>query len=593
MGKTLYFVHELALSPHKKFILLASFGTALIIAGLYIWKKNRIFPWVAFIAYSGLSFLFYADVVYSRYYYAILKIELIVHAGQIRDIKDSILSLIYLTDIWYFVDIPFIALCFFFLYKRIAFRKSISGIFMSLGIAIILFISFFALRFPYSDPYKVSLTGIVPAHVYDISYNLYKKFYLGQTFLQGEKLKELQNYLVEKQEVQRNSPYFGKYKGKNIIMVQAESLNQFPIGLQIEGKSVTPVMDELIQTSHYYPNTYLQIGRGNTSDAEFVANNSIYPMGLLGVYKGYPENNYLSLGNVLKEQGYSVSATHGNTPGFWNRQEAYPNQGFDTFYHIDHPKINDDEWIGMGISDESLFEQMVDIYKDEKKPFYNMFVSLTNHRPFELPEEYQYFDLPKKMEGTVTGNYMQSVYYFDRALGIFIEKLKEEGLWEDTIFVVYGDHYGPLPKDAEEIQELLDVKFDERTRFKIPLIIHHPGQTEGVVNTGVGSQMDIYPTLTALLGIDQPLVQFGTSLDADYEQVVGFAYETNRYTFYSDTLTYFASHKGAFEFGTCVENSTNQHLDVEACREGYDRIYSDMQTSTVLLEHNFIRKIFD
>ncbi|WLR55521.1 sulfatase-like hydrolase/transferase [Mesobacillus subterraneus] len=106
--------------------------------------------------------------------------------------------------------------------------------------------------------------------------------------------------------------------------------------------------------------------------------------------------------------------------------------------------------------------------------FYNFIVTLTNHRPFGLPEEYQYLDLPERFDDTATGHYLQSVYYFDQALGKFIEDLKAEGIREDRIFVVYGDHYGPIPKDKKEIQKLLDVTFNEKERFRVPLIIHPP-----------------------------------------------------------------------------------------------------------------------
>ncbi|MFE8701765.1 LTA synthase family protein [Cytobacillus sp. FJAT-54145] len=592
MAKNLYFVQETGLISHNMLILLSSLGLSFLLGSILTAKKTKWLPVLTFFLYLALSVLLYADVLYARYYYAILKVELIVHAGQIRDISDSIFSLIYKSDIWYFVDLPILAIALFFLYRRISFGKFVSWSFAGAGTVIILFITLFALKLPYSDQYKVSIAGIIPAHVYDLSYNLYKKFYLGQTYLKGESLHELQTFLEKKQEVQKASPYFGEYKGKNLIVVQAESLNVFPIGIKVGEEEVTPILNELISTSHYYPNTYLQIGRGNTSDAEFVANNSIYPMSLIGAYKGFTDNSYLSLGNVLNSEGYKVSATHGNRAEFWNRKEAYPYQGFEEFYHIDHPKIDDGDWVGMGISDESIFRQMVQIYKEEQKPFYNFIVSLSCHRPFELPKELQYLNLPSDMDGTATGHYLQSVKYFDYALGIFIEELKKEGLWDDTIFVVYGDHYGPLPKDGPEIEEQLGVVFDEEERFKVPLIIHHPGQTEGVLNTGVGSQMDIYPTLSALLGIDQPLVQFGTTLDADFKQVVGFAYETNRYSFYSDDYMYAASHTGVFEEGTCTKSENGEAVDVQACREGYDRVYKDIQTSTVLLEHDFITKIF-
>jgi lipoteichoic acid synthase len=375
-------------------------------------------------------------------------------------------------------------------------------------------------------------------------------------------------------------------------MVQAESLNTFPIGLEIEGQALTPNINKLISVSHYYSNTYLQIGRGNTSDAEFVANNSLHPIAPKGIYKDYPQNDFLSLANVLKNNGYHTSAAHGNSAEFWNRDEAYKKQGYEKFYHSENPSIKKDDMIGMGISDASMFSQMIVVYKKSEMPFYNFIVTLSVHRPFELPDPYKFLDLPEKFDGTSTGNYLQSVHYFDKTVGKFVEDLKKEKLWDDTIFVLYGDHYGLLPKDETALKEMLDVKFGEKEQFNIPLIIHHPGQTKGKENDKVASQMDIYPTITSLLGIDESLLQLGKPLDINEEGFVGFAYETTKYTFYSNRYDYLASHKGTFESGTCIDNRTEEETDVEACRPGYNKVVKDIETSQFLLENNLITSIY-
>jgi lipoteichoic acid synthase len=594
--KTLYFVHELELSPHKKLILLSSTGFGLIITALFFGRKSKLNSFSAFILYVIFSLLLYADVVYERYYDAILHIELADQANQLGDVMDSVVTLIYKTDIWYWIDIPILAILFVIVYKNFnkGNRLIQTGFIIGTGTIFIFFAAFFPLKPTFSDQYKVSLTGIIPTHIFDLSSLFYGKVLAQEaTSQQQDILNTLKSEFEQKHKIQKQSPNFGKYKGKNVIMVQAESLNTFPIGMKVNGQEITPNLNKLIKTSDYYPNTYLQIGRGNTSDAEFVANNSIYPIAEKGIYKTFPNNRYLSLAKVLKREGYSTSVTHGNSPEFWNRQVAYRKQSYDIFYHINHPEIDDSEIIGLGISDESIFKQMANIYEETKKPFYNFIVSLTNHRPFELPKEYQYLTLPKEFENTSSGNYLQSVHYFDKALGTFIEELKKKNLWNDTIFVVYGDHYGPIPKDERELKQLLNITFDEKTRFNIPLIIHKPGQKEGYVNHITASQMDIFPTLTTLLGIDYPLVQFGESLDMKKDGFAGFAYETTKYSFYTDNFDYIASHDGVFESGTCIDNKTKKTTNIEACRKGYNKLFKDIESSKFLLENNKIRNVFE
>ncbi|MDQ0218447.1 LTA synthase family protein [Peribacillus cavernae] len=593
--KTLYFIHEIELAPHKKLLLFSSSGLGLLIGGILASGKSKFKLSFAFLLYLIVSFLLYADVLYERYYDSILHIELLSQANQVGDVKDSIATLVYKTDYWYWIDIVLVAMVLVLFYKKKDKEKTPIRSLTALvvGMAFILTAAFYPLKDNFSDQYKVALTGILPAHIHDLSNTISKKVEAEENALQqtGE-LKEIRKYLKENQIYQKSSPYYGKFNGKNIIMIQAESLNTFPLGLEVKGEEVTPNINKLIKTSHYYPNTYLQIGHGNTSDAEFVANNSVYPMAERGIYKQYPTNDYLSLAKVLKGEGYSTSATHGNKPDFWNRELAYPKQGYQAFYHINHSKLKRDEIIGMGISDESIFKQMVNIYKEDKKPFYSFIVSLTNHRPFEMPKDYQFMNLPDSLTGTPTGNYLQSIRYFDQALGIYIDLLKKENIWDDTIFIVYGDHYGLLPKDKSEVKKLLNVTFEEKSRFNIPLIIHHPKQKTGETHDIVGSQMDIYPTLTSLLGIDRPLVQFGKPLDIERKGYVGFAYETTRYSFYSDDYDYIASHDGIFSSGKCINNETKKPVNVNACQKGYNKVLKDTEISSFLLKNNLLPQVF-
>lgn len=592
--KTLYLVDELDMSPHKKYILISSLGFGCIIASILFFKRSKLYFILANLIYLTMSSLLYADVVYERYYNAILSIDLLGQAGQVGGVFDSIITLMYLTDFWYWIDLPIIILTTIFIYPRIQVKsKSFQTLLLlAFGILIIIFTTFFPLKVNYSDQYKIALSGIISAHLFNL-------FDSTDTILNNEdnsnnriKIDNLRKEFLKKNNLNRSSELFGKYKGKNVIIVQAESLNTFPINLEINDQEITPTLNELIKSSYYYPNTYLQIGRGNTSDAEFVANNSIYPIAKQGIYNTYPNHDYLSLASVLTNEGYTTNVFHGNTPDFWNRQEAYKNQGYDQFYHINHESIDDEDILGLGISDKSMFNQMVNILDTQEQPFYSFLVTLSVHRPFILPDEYKNLDLGELNE-TETANYLQSVNYFDRSLDEFIKDLKEADLWDDTIFVLYGDHYGLLPPQKGELEHLFGIEFNQKARFQVPLIIHEPGQSLGATNEIVTSQMDIYPTLTTLLGIKQPLIQYGVPVHLREEGFAGFAYETEKYSFYSDDFDYQASHDGIFESGTCINNETEQKVDVNNCFEKYNKLKEDIESSNFLLENNLIKKIFN
>ncbi|MFP3338857.1 LTA synthase family protein, partial [Micrococcus sp. SIMBA_131] len=125
---------------------------------------------------------------------------------------------------------------------------------------------------------------------------------------------------------------FGMGENKNLVIVQGESLNDFVIGLKVNGEEITPNLNELIQKSHYFTNIYTQIGKGNTSDAEFIVNNSLFPAEKESGYSAYENAAFQSLPILLNEEAYRTSVAHGNDPDFWNRKAAYPAQGFDEFY---------------------------------------------------------------------------------------------------------------------------------------------------------------------------------------------------------------------------------------------------------------------
>ncbi|WP_113930682.1 LTA synthase family protein [Bacillus sp. P14.5] len=596
--KQTLFINELSFNINILFMTISSLAVGFVVCSFSLSKPTLKKAALSFFLYFLVTLLLYADVVYERYYDAILDIQLLSQANQVGTVFSSILSLIYISDLWYWVDLPFLLILLIYYSKR---NKTISAglapLFLYvIGLGMIILLAFTTLEPSYSDQYKVAVSGIIPAHIY----NTFKSndpieeavFLDTSSTADEDESDSLQKRFSLIQDIQKSNPDFGKFKGKNLIIIQAESLNDFVINLEVEGKEVTPVLNELASTSNYYPNIYLQIGRGNTSDAEFVANNSLYPMSDNGVYKKYPNNNYLSLANVLREKGYETSVTHGNSPEFWNRQKAYPNQGFDTFYHSGHKQIESDEIVGLGISDESIFRQMVKQYKNMDQPFYNFIVSLTVHRPFELPQEHQHLNLTSNIKNTPTGNYLESVNYFDQALGSFITDLKENNLWDNTIFIIYGDHYGPVPKDREEMKDLINVDFDEKERFNIPLIIHHPEQSKGVVNKVIGSQMDIYPTISQMMGITRPLVQFGLPLDSEIERTVGFYYETTQYSYYGSTYSYQAAHTGKFEDGKCINSQNGTAVKLENCKLNYEKVYNDVQLSRYLLENNLIDKIF-
>src|SRR5699024_40280 len=142
------------------------------------------------------------------------------------------------------------------------------------------------------------------------------------------------------------------------------------------------------------------------------------------------------------------------------------------------------------------------------------FVALTSHHPYDIQGEFRELDVTG-YEG-LFANYLHSVHYVDQAVGELIERLKAEGLWDESILMIYGDHdYGV--DENEWMAQIAGVEPDPLTITQlydqIPMITHLPNDEAQSVYENSGGQIDIAPTVLHLLGIaPEPLYMMGENL---------------------------------------------------------------------------------
>mgnify|MGYP003418416430 FL=1 len=153
--------------------------------------------------------------------------------------------------------------------------------------------------------------------------------------------------------------------------------------------------------------------------------------------------------------------------------------------------------------------------KETGNPFYAKFITLTNHHPYTLDEEDATIGKFTSNSKTLN-NYFQTVRYMDESIEQFFTQLKEEGLYEDSIIIMYGDHYGISENHNEAMAQYLEKEsitpFDSVQLQRVPLIIHIPGQ-EGETISTVSGQIDLKPTILNLLGLDaNEDIQFGSDV---------------------------------------------------------------------------------
>lgn len=423
--------------------------------------------------------------------------------------------------------------------------------------------------------------------------DIYKSFFAPPT--EREVDKDLYTEDVSGDSATVKSEYYGIAEGRNVIIIQVEAMQNFVIGAEYDGQVLTENLNSLIENdSIYFDNYYYLIGGGNTADAEFTMNNSLFPVESEATYTKYPKNDYFGLPKLLKANGYTGAyAFHGYVAPYWNREEAYPYQGFDDFTSLED--LEQTEMFPMGLSDMEFFRQSTEIMKTYEEPFYSFLITLSSHYPFALPTEARDIVLKDEDYATLFGLYIQSMNYVDRAIGQFIDELKEAGLYDNSIIVIYGDHYAltnTSEDNATKVKDMLGRPYTIYDVFNIPMIIHIPGLGRSEKISIAGSHIDTLPTLLCLLGIENDkAVMFGQNL---LEAESGFVCEQTHMqigSFISDEVFFKKPYNNIKTNYDAYERGTMRRLDPDDFEElseyAANRIYDCqklLETNSVLLE---------
>ena len=382
---------------------------------------------------------------------------------------------------------------------------------------------------------------------------------VNEMFGYDEAYKSFREYYEVEEETTKNK-YTDLFKGKNVLVIHGESIQSFAMNLKFNGEELTPNLNKLVKEGIYFSNFYAQESVGNSSDSEFTSLSSLLPSSSGTVFMNYFNRKYETILTLLKEKNYYTFSMHANNGSAWNRNVTYKYLGYDNFYYYDKDyDINEEEWIGLGLSDKSFFKQSVDIISDidsKNENWYGTLVMLTNHTPFSDivdhsdylvdyitdevdPETGENIVIPW-LEGTKMGNYLKSVHYADEAIGELISHLEEKDLLEDTIIVLYGDHdcklkqsefkklyeseyYESVLIDPEDTVGVID-NFTYEINRKVPFFIW----SEDIVNskytkeiTEVMGMIDIMPTLSNMLGV-KPKYALGNDMFNVKDNIVVF-----------------------------------------------------------------------
>ena len=240
-------------------------------------------------------------------------------------------------------------------------------------------------------------------------------------------------------------------------------------------------------------------------------------------------------------------SAHAYYGDLFNMRSVHPRLGFQrSFFREDYVQR---EQLGLGLADDEFFRQTVPRLEKQPRPFMAYLITLSTHHDWGLPEKYRTLKVGK-LEGTLVGQYVQSMNHFDAGFGEFLNSLQHDGLLGQSVLVIYGDHKGQFgdgePEGRIDLGRLLtryagwappESGFDYRywqVQNQLPLIIHLPHDEAAGTRSITSGHLDIAPTVLNLLGIEHhDMVTLGRDLTNNENEFVVFR---NGSFAYADTL---------------------------------------------------------
>ena len=471
------------------YIILNTLFTILIILDLWYFRANRDF--------LGLENIF---------------VRATFNPSGLSLINPKIIDLVFLIDI-----IPIITL---FITKKISNiqKRSIPKLTISLTtslaiiIGAILFIDIFKLSNystasiskPQWNPAEtVAASGPISYHLQEASKAITRLV----SNPSSDDINEIETWINNNKENLPDNEFKGLFKGKNVIFLQIESLENFVIGKKTNGTEIAPFLTKLSKEGLYFTNIYEQNNGGDSIDCDFLINSSTFTLGDQITALDYSENTYPnSLPKLFENIGYETITSHAENYSAFNWSKLHKNAfGVDTLWSLND--YNYDEAVGYGISDRTFLNQLSEKLKTLKQPFLFQSPTLSSHGPFAIGKEYRQLNLPKEVDESKLGGYFESIHYTDAQIKMFFDKLSESGVLNNTVVVMYGDHTGVHKYYNNEIKDLdYEGGWWKDYDHKIPLIIYTPNMKPSVI-TASGGQSDFLPTISYLMGIDKSLYE--------------------------------------------------------------------------------------
>ncbi|WP_367341350.1 LTA synthase family protein [Limosilactobacillus sp.] len=586
-------------------LILNPLGTTMLLFGIAFYFKRSRFFYPVLLGIDALNtLLLYLNVIYFREFTDFMTIATMTGYSKVNQgLSGSSLALTNIHDLLYWADLVIILLLM--LFRRIHFDPRALSTRLSFAITSIAIVVC-GLNLMVAEMNRPQLLARTFDRTYIVKY-MGVDFFTAYDLVKSQHINDMRKTATpsELSQVRKytkshyaapNKKMYGIAKGRNVIIIHLESFQQFIIDKKINGQEVTPFLNSLYHSKETYAfdNFFHQVGQGKTSDAENMLETSTFglPQGSLFATLG-SDNTFQGAPAILKQRGgYTTGVFHGNVASFWNRNNVYKNLGYQYFFDSSYFDTSGDKSTGYGLKDKLLFANSVKYLQNLQQPFYVKYLTVTNHFPFDLDNE----DKDPNFQTTNTGdttvdNYFVTAHYLDQSVQEFFNYLKKTGLYNHSIIMIYGDHYGISNSENKSLASVLGKSADTWTDFdnaqlqRVPMMFVIPNAgNHGYISHTYGGEIDVLPTLMHLLGIStKRYIQFGTDLfSSHHDQIVAFRnqdFVTPHYTSVSGTI-----YKNSDGHVAKLTKAQKKHLKAD-----HKHVINELRLSDSLNEKNLLR----
>ncbi|MEN8163013.1 MAG: LTA synthase family protein [Acidobacteriota bacterium] len=391
------------------------------LAALVALAGRRARPWLAWSASLLMITVFVADRIYLRFFSDLPSIGSLSTMGQTDEVGQSIISLFTAGDVLFLLlglaGGGAIVAARVINYELPPLRRRAAAatlLCMAAGIGL-----WWAAERPihrqvFRRVFVARDIGVTAGHILDFARAAYHG--LREKTVSNAEIDRLERWFRETADDRRGEgTTFGVARDMNVVMVQAESVQAFVVGLEIGGRLVMPHLTRWAMEGLWFTQAADQTGHGRSSDAELITQTSLLPLADGAAAFKTAANHYTSLAGILSDRGYQTISAVPFDRAFWNRGISHRAYGYET--SLFSPDFEPGRKIGWGLNDRDFLGQMGDRLAELPRPFCAWMLTLSLHHPFEgFPDDLEELDVGRWGGGPV-GEYLHTMHYLDKALG--------------------------------------------------------------------------------------------------------------------------------------------------------------------------------